>query len=47
MVNLSRIEYCVNVWGPEGGLQENDKINDMSFKEIIKVHGIVDSNNAK
>jgi len=41
------MEYCVNVWGPEGGVQANDRINDMSFKEIIKVQGIVDSNNAK
>ena len=37
----------MKVWGAEGGLQENDRINYMSCKEIIKVHGRVSSNNVK
>jgi SNF2 family DNA or RNA helicase len=29
------------VWGPEGRLQENDRINKISFKEVMKVHRLV------
>jgi hypothetical protein len=47
LVNLSRMEYGVKVWRPEGELQENDRINNMSCKEIINVHGLAACNKTK
>ena len=38
MVILSRMECGVKLWGPEGRLQENDRINKMSRKDRMKVH---------
>ena len=38
------------VWrcvGPVGWLLKNDRLNNMSCKEIMKVHGLVSINKAK
>jgi hypothetical protein len=41
------MEYGAEVWGPEGGLQENDRFNKTSCKEIMKLHRLDTTNNSK
>jgi hypothetical protein len=41
------MEYGVNVWGSEGRLQENDRINKMSYKDIMNVYKLDMANMAK
>jgi len=41
------MEYGVKVCGPEGRLQENDRINKKSRKDIIKVRRLDTANMAK
>ena len=47
LVNLSGMEYGVKLWGPEGRLQENDRISKKSSKDIMKVHRLCTTNIAK
>jgi hypothetical protein len=41
------MEYVVNVWGPATRLQEKDRINKMSCKDIMKVYRLDTNNMAK
>jgi len=47
LANLSIMEHGVKVWGPVGRLPESDRINNMSCKEVMKVHRIVAINKSK
>jgi hypothetical protein len=39
----ARFEHGVKFWGREGRLQENDKINNMPCKEVMKEHRLLQS----
>jgi hypothetical protein len=41
------MEYDVKLWGPEGKLQENDRISKMSCKDMMKVHRLDTANMAE
>jgi hypothetical protein len=47
LLNLFTMEHGVEAWGPERRLQENDKIHNMSCKNVMNVHRLVANNKSK